>query len=619
MPIYKIINTEVDISMSNLRNSRVEEIKQDLSESDLSLSFDTTDVDQKYQEMHAEMASELTGLLTDSPMPSPKGANKIVTGRIIAVNKKQGTVTVDVNLKSEAIVPYPEFFNVENLTGKEPQVGEEYEFYIRSFETRNSVLSISRSKVQKEKTWQKIQTTLAANEIIDGIIFVRMKGGFCVDFDGNFGFLPASQAKINFATKGNELIGEKKQFKVLNVDARYKTCIVSQLAALDEMLSGQRAEFIEKTKEGDEVEGIVKSITNYGAFVDLGFIDGLLHITDTSWDKISHPSEVLEIGQKLKLKVVKVDHAAKRLSLGLKQMTANPNAFLEEKYKVGQPIKGKVLNITDYGAFIEIEPGLEGLMYVYDTDWSKDRAIAFLASIETGTELDVVISAVDINGPNKILLSRKQLIENPWQKFIDSHKFGDVLNAEVKRVESYRLLVALDGGINGIVQIEDLAWVNATEDLLKEYTDGQQIQVAFLSGKYEDRQPRINLGIKQLSQSPLEKYKNDLAEGAVVDAEVVSTDSSGINVMVFGIFPANIKKAQLASNKTDQRSERFKVGSKVQARVIKFNESNAELSLSIRKLEEEEKDKILKEYSSDDSDNGGATLGSIIGDAFKVS
>lgn len=608
--------------MSN--NQTLEQAKEiqaellDKGDSIVAKQEDVAFINSKYDEVYNSMLSEFTSLLQNQVIPSPYIKNRIITGKIIEINKKQGIVIVDCGLKSEAVVEIREFTDddeeesVENIN---LQIGDEYEFYIENFETRKNVLSINRKRVKKEKTWQKIKACFKSNDIIEGIIFARMKGGFCIDFDGNLAFLPASQARIKVSTKGNEIIGTKQSFKVINIDEKYQTCIVSYLAARDEMFADKRKEFINNIKEDEIVEGMVKSVTNYGAFVDLGIMDGLLHISDITWDRITHPSEILDVGQVIKLKVIKVDKATNRVSLGLKQLTQNPAAFLEEKYKVGQKIKGKVTIVTDYGVFVSIEQNIEGLIHLYELDWVKEKANEFLHSVKPGTEVDAIILGIDIASQNKISLSRKQLLENPWKNFMDQYKSGDVVDGIVKKVESFRMFVLLEGGITGIVHIDDISWIKPSEDAVKKYKEDDKISVVYLSGQFDEKQSKISLGIKQLTESPLEKYKDQLQVNSIVTGVVSSIDPNGIEVTLFDTLKTYIKKSHISSDKAEQRTNKFTIGDKIDVKISKFNSETGDLQASIKKLEEDERTKLLSEYGNA---NIGATIGSALGDVLKV-
>ena len=607
--------------MSNEKNlEKNKEIQVESAERDDSTTLKPEDLvlmNAKFEEVNNSMLSDFANLLQGQVIPSPYVKNRIITGKIVDINKKQGIVIVDCGLKSEAVVEIREFAENDDeasVEALELQIGDEYEFYIESFETRKNVLLINRRRVKKEKTWQKIRDAFKTNEIIEGIIFSRMKGGFCIDFDGNLAFLPASQARIKVSTKGNEIIGTKQSFKVINIDEKYQTCIVSYLAARDEMFADRRKDFINNIQEGEIVEGVVKSVTNYGVFVDLGIMDGLLHISDITWDRITHPSEVLDVNKTIKLKVIKVDKATNRVSLGLKQLTPNPAAFLEEKYKPGQKIKTKVSSITDYGLFVTIENGIEGLIHLYELDWIKEKAADFLAKAKIDDEVEVIILGVDISGQNKISLSRKQLLPNPWKHFMETHKPGDVLDGTVKRVESFRILVSLEGGIAGVVHVDDVAWVRS-EDALRKFREGDQIKVYYINGQFDDKQSKISLGIKQLSGSPFEKFKDQLQTNAIITGVVSSVDQNGIEVTIFDSIKTYIKKSHISSDKSEQRTNRFVIGDKIDVKISKFNLETGELQASIRKLEEDERSKLLSEYGNA---NIGATIGSALGDALKI-
>lgn len=579
---------------------------------------DANAVKQKYDQVYNAMLADFTGLLTTQIIPSPYIKNRIIIGKIVEINKKQGIVIVDCGLKSEAVVEIREFADSddeESVNAVEINVGDEYEFYIESFETQKNVLSINRRRVKKEKAWQKIREAFKNGEIIEGIIFARMKGGFCIDFDGNLAFLPASQARIKVSTKGNEIIGTKQNFKVINIDEKYQTCIVSYLAARDEMFADKRKDFINTIKEGDIVQGIVKSVTNYGVFVDLGIMDGLLHISDITWDRITHPSEVLDVNTTIKLKVIKVDKETNRVSLGLKQLTQNPAAFIEDKYKAGQKIKGKITTITDYGVFVSIESGIEGLIHLYEIDWVKEKATEFLQNAKVDMEVEAVILGIDIASQNKVSLSRKQLLPNPWKAFMEKHKAGDVVEGSVKRVESFRLLVGLEGGIAGVVHVDDLVWFKSGEDAIKKYREGDKIQVVYLSGTFDDKQSKISLGIKQLTESPFEKHKEKLDTNAIISGTVSYIDQHGIEVTLFDEIPTYIKKSHISSDRAEQRTNRFVIGDKIDVKISKFNSETGELQVSIKKLEEEERNNLLSKYGSN---NIGATLGTALGDALQI-
>ena len=613
-----ILNFKINMSKNNSleQNKEIQSELLETGDSTMLKPDDLVDLNQKFSEVHNSMLAEFVSLLDDKLIPSPYIKSRIILGKIVDINRKQGIVIVDCGLKSEAVVEIREFADTDdvNLDEIELNIGDEYEFFIESFETRSNVLSINRRRVKKEKTWQKIRESFKSNNIIDGIVFARMKGGFCIDFDGNLAFLPASQARIKIATKGNEIIGTKQSFKVINIDEKYQTCIVSYLAARDELFADKRKDFIDTIQEGDIVEGVVKSVTNYGVFVDLGIMDGLLHISDITWDRITHPSEILDVNKTIKLKVIKVDKATNRVSLGLKQLTPNPSAFLEDKYKAGQEVSGTITNITDYGIFVSLEPGIEGLIHMYELDWVKEKAMDFLKNAKVEDKIQAVILGIDISGQNKISLSRKQLIPNPWKSFMEKYKPNDVVSGIIKRVESFRLLISLEGGIAGVVHIDDISWVKS-EDALKNFKEGESIKAVYLSGQFDERQSKISLGIKQLSGSPFDKHKEQLKTNAIITGIVSGVDINGIEVTLFDEIKTYIKKSHISSDKAEQRTNRFIIGDKIDVKIAKFNSETGEIQASIKKLEEDERTKLLSEYGNI---NTGATIGSALGDALKI-
>lgn len=540
------------------------------------------------------------------PMEFSTEDSRIIKGKILEINKKRDMVIVDLKLKAEGVVGYREFYE----GGQEPvlSVGEEYEFYIESFETYDSVLKISRDKVTREKSWKKLKEAFTNDSPAEGIIFARIKGGLCVDFDGIIAFLPGSQIDIRMLTDVSPLLGVKQNFKVLSMDEQFKSLIVSRRAVLEHMRSGNKSEFLDSLKEGDVIEGMVKNITNYGAFVDLEKMDGLLHIADITWDRIVHPSEVLKTGDKIKVKVIKIDSETQRISLGMKQLTENPWSYLEEKYKVGSVVKGKITNITDYGIFVEIEKNVEGLVHVSEISWTKEGYNDVISKYKTGDELDAYISNVDTNS-HRIALSLKQLSSNPWRDFVDTHKSGDILEGEITNVMNFGAFIALNGNVNGLLHVSDISWSSSGEAELAQMKVGDKISVVYIGGDVEKQ--RIALGLKQIKQSDFKKYKDMLSVGTVVTCTITAIDPSKIDVSIFDTFKTSIRKSHIAYDRSEQRTNRFAVGDKVDAKVIAFDEETGNVQVSIREYEESEKKRLLEQYGSADS---GATLASIFGD-----
>lgn len=540
------------------------------------------------------------------PQDFVKNNSRIITGTILEINKKRDIVIVDLNLKAEGVVSYREFY--EN--GEEPklEIGEKYEFYIESFETKDAVLSISRDKVTREKSWTKLKEAFTNDSVVEGVIFARIKGGLCVDFDGIIAFLPGSQIDIRMLNDVSSLLGIKQQFKVLSMDEKFKSLIVSRRSVLEHMRSGNKSQFLAEIEEGKVLQGIVKNITNYGAFIDLDKMDGLVHIADITWDRIVHPSEVLKTGDKVTVKVIKIDFENQRISLGMKQLQENPWAYLEEKYKAGTTISGKVTSITDYGIFLEIEKNVEGMIHISEVSWTKDRYNEILEKITVGSKIDALIVNVDTNS-HRIALSLKQMIENPWQKFIESHKIGDKIEGTISNVMNFGAFIALENSINGLLHISDISWTSSGEAELAAMKVGDKVTVAYIGGDLEKQ--RIALGIKQMQDSAFKQHKGALKVGSIVTCTVTGIDQMKIDVSVLDVFKTSIKKSHIAYDKSEQRTNRFAIGDKVDAKVIAFDEETGNLQLSIREHEEDEKKRLLEKYGNT---NSGATLASIFGE-----
>ena len=576
-------------------------------------------LEDKFAEFENALYEDFKKELDLQPMKFSSEDARIVKGTILEINKKRDIVIVDLKLKAEGVVGYKEFYK----SGEEPvlSVGEEYEFYIESFETIDAVLKVSRYKVAREKVWKELTEAFANGTTVKGKIFARIKGGFCVDFkspsddsdasddsDGIVAFLPGSQLDIRMLNDVSPLVGTKQHFKVLSMDEKFKSLIVSRRAVLEHQRSGNKSQFLEEIAEGKVLEGIVKNITNYGAFIDLDKMDGLLHIADITWARIVHPSEVLKTGDKVKVKVIKIDHETQRISLGMKQLTENPWSYLEEKYKVASTIKGKVTGITDYGIFLEIEKDVEGLIHVSEISWTKEKYNEIMQSISIGETIDAHIVSVDTNS-HRIALSLKQMNSNPWKSFVETHKIGDKLEGVITNIMNFGAFISINGGINGLLHVSDISWSSSGESELQQMKVGDKISVSYIGGDVEKQ--RIALGVKQMQESEFKKYKDQLKAGSLVTCTVTSIDQTQIFVTILETFKTSIRKSHIAYDKSEQRTSRFAVGDKVDAKVIAFDEESGNLQVSIRDHEEDEKKRLLDKYGSADS---GATLASIFGD-----
>ena len=452
------------------------------------------------------------------------------------------------------------------------------------------------------------------NEKVTGTIFNQVKGGFTVDLDGAVAFLPRSQVDIRPIRDVTPLMNAPQAFQILKMDRRRGNIVVSRRTVLEETRAEQRQELVQNLEEGQVIDGVVKNITDYGAFVDLGGIDGLLHVTDIAWRRVNHPTEVLNIGQSVKVKIIKINHETHRISLGMKQLLDDPWQGIEAKYPVGTRFKGRVTNITDYGAFVELEPGIEGLIHVSEMSWTK-KNVHPGKIVSTSQEVEVQILEVD-PVKRRISLGLKQTMRNPWEVFVEKYPPGSIVEGEVKNKTEFGLFLGLDGDVDGMVHLSDLDWKRPGEQVIEEYKKGDKVKATVLDVDVEKE--RISLGIKQLGGSdPMAEGTpgGDLKKGDVVTCEVMDVKEAGLDVKIAGTdLDAFIRRADLARDRGDQRTDRFQVGQKVDARVTQFDRKTRKLSVSIKALEMAEEKEAIAQYGSSDS---GATLGDILGTALK--
>jgi small subunit ribosomal protein S1 len=446
---------------------------------------------------------------------------------------------------------------------------------------------------------------------VDGQIFGRVKGGFTVDLDGAVAFLPGSQVDIRPVRDVTPLMNIPQPFQILKMDKRRGNIVVSRRAVLEETRAEQRQELVENLKEGQVLEGVVKNITDYGAFVDLGGVDGLLHVTDIAWRRVNHPTEVLSIGQTVKVQVIKVNQETQRISLGMKQLEADPWEGVAQKYPVGAKFKGRVTNITDYGAFVELEPGVEGLVHVSEMSWTK-KNVHPGKIVSTSQEVEVMVLEVD-PVKRRISLGLKQCLDNPWTTFADKYPAGTIVEGEIKNITEFGLFIGLDTDVDGMVHMSDLDWNKPGEEAMTQYQKGQIVKAVVLD--VDTEKERISLGIKQLGGDPMESL-GDIRKGAVVTCTVTGVQENGIEVSVGEEgMSAFIRRAELSRDRADQRPERFAVGDKVDARVTQFDRAARKIALSIKALEIAEEKEAVAQYGSSDS---GASLGDILGAALKA-
>lgn len=524
-------------------------------------------------------------------------------------------VILDAGLKSEARVPLREFMRDGD---NDIQIGDDVKVYLERTENRYGDVVLSREKAVREEAWSRLEQQHESDEHVDGVILGRIKGGFTVELGGAIAFLPGSQVDVRPVKDVSPLINISQPFKILKMDKKRGNIVVSRRAILEESREEARKEILDQIKEGQVLEGIVKNITDYGAFIDLGGVDGLLHVTDVSWKRISHPSELLSIGQTVEVMVTKFNEDNKRISLGMKQLEENPWQKAAEKYQIGSKAKGRVSNITDYGAFIELEPGIEGLVHVSEMSWTR-KNISPNQLVSAGDEVEVMVLEIE---PEKyrISLGIKQCSENPWEEFSSSRHQGDVFTAEIKNITDFGLFIDIGGEVEGLVHSSDLIWSGDAEEELKKYSKGDQVEVKVLAIDVEKE--RVSLGIKQLTEAPAdleereETKKASIRKGEVVTCTVIEQLSDGIKVAINDSVNAIIKKLDLARERSEQRVERFAIGDRIDAKVISADNAKESYLLSIKALEIEEHKKAIAEYGSTDS---GASLGDILGQALTQS
>ena len=535
----------------------------------------------------------------------------VVEGTVVGVDSD--FVTLDVGLKSEGRIPLREFSNAGQPA--EIKVGDKVEVFIERMENKDGEAGLSREKARREEAWVVLEKQHKANERVSGVIFGRVKGGFTVDLGGAVAFLPGSQVDIRPVRDVGPLMGQAQPFLILKMDRARGNIVVSRRAVLEESRAEARSELVSNLKEGQELQGVVKNITDYGAFIDLGGVDGLLHVTDISWKRINHPSEVLSVGQTLNVKIIRFNEESQRISLGIKQLDADPWEGVASRFTSGERYKGRVTNIADYGAFIELEDGIEGLIHVSEMSWTK-KNIHPGKILATSQEVEVMVLDVDMN-KRRISLGLKQCGENPWVQFAENHKVGDTLEGEIRNITEYGLFVGIGDQIDGMVHMSDLSWTESGEDAIKKYSKGETITVKVL--EIDGEKERVSLGVKQLTENPggdvaeSRSTSSGVSKGSVVTCTVSAVTSGGIEVTVGDDSRGFIKKGDLSRERSEQRPDRFAVGEKVDAKVIKVDRSG-KLDLSIKAREIDEDKAAMAEYGSSDS---GASLGDILGAALR--
>ena len=547
---------------------------------------------------------DFAALLDESYGAAENLEGTVVAGWVIAIENDMAVI--DVGLKAEGRVALREFAAPGQAA--EIKIGDRVEVYLERIENLHGEAGLSREKARREEAWVVLEAAFEKNERVQGNIFGRVKGGFTVDLSGAVAFLPGSQVDIRPVRDIGPLMGSPQEFQILKMDRRRGNIVVSRRAVLEETRAEARTGLVLSLHEGQVLDGVVKNITDYGAFVDLGGIDGLLHVTDIAWRRINHPTEVLNIGETVKVQVIRVNPETQRISLGMKQLEADPWEGVEAKYPVDMRLSGRVTNITDYGAFVELEPGVEGLVHVSEMSWTK-KNVHPGKIVSTSQQVEIMVLDVD-PVKRRISLGLKQISDNPWTAFLDTHPVGAEVEGEIKSITEFGLFVGLEGEIDGMVHLSDLDWNRAGDEVITEYTKGDIVKAKVLDVDIEKE--RISLGIKQLGEDPYQAVES-LKRGDTVTCTVAGVRDNGIEVAVADGPVGFIRRADLARERSEQRPDRFAVGDKVDAMVSSFDRDTRKLTLSIKALEVAEEKAAMAQYGSTDS---GASLGDILGAAI---
>ncbi|MEO0909613.1 MAG: 30S ribosomal protein S1, partial [Pseudomonadota bacterium] len=547
------------------------------------------------------MMEEFEALLEQSFETRDVIEGAVVKGTITGFEKD--LAVIDVGLKVEGRVAMKEF----GAAGRDGsmKIGDEVEVYVDRVENAMGEAVLSREKARREESWVRLEKQFDAGERVEGVIYNQVKGGFTVDLDGAMAFLPRSQVDIRPIRDVTPLMNNPQPFQILKMDRRRGNIVVSRRSILEESRAEQRSEIVQNLDEGQVVEGVVKNVTDYGAFVDLGGIDGLLHVTDMAWRRVNHPSEILNIGQTVKVQIIRVNQDTHRISLGMKQLESDPWEAIEAKYPIEAKITGRITNITDYGAFVEIEPGIEGLIHVSEMSWTK-KNVHPGKIVSTSQEVEVIVLEVDPS-KRRISLGLKQTLDNPWNAFAEQFPVGAEVEGEVKNKTEFGLFIGLDGDVDGMVHLSDLDWNKSGEEAIEDYNKGDMVKAVVLDVDIEKE--RISLGVKQLGGDPVGEAADSgaIRKNGIVTCEVLEVKDGGLEVSIADTeLTTFIKRSDLSRDRDEQRPERFSVGQKVDARVTQFDKKNRKVSVSIKALEIAEEKEAVAQYGSTDS---GASLG----------
>ncbi len=546
-------------------------------------------------------------LLEESFAKNLKIEGSVVKGKVVSI--ENDVALVDVGLKSEGRISMKEFSSYGAKS--EIQTGDLVDVFIEKIEGRNGDTVLSREKAKREEAWSILEIAHKKQERVTGVIFGKVKGGFTVDLEGATAFLPGSQVDIRPIKDLNSIMGGPQSFMILKMDRKRGNIVVSRRAVLEESRAEARTELVSNLGEGQVLKGIVKNITDYGAFIDLGGVDGLLHVTDIAWKRVLHPSEVLKLGDTITVQVIKFNNQTQRISLGMKQLEEDPWTSIEEKYPIGSKTTGRITNITDYGAFVELDAGIEGLVHVTEISWTK-KNIHPGKIVSTSEQVEVMV--LDIEEPKRrISLGLKQCVENPWQEFLDKHPNGSELEGEIKNITEFGIFVAASDQVDGLIHLSDVSWEGNAEEIISNYKKGDVIKTKVLDVSVENE--RISLGIKQLEADPFADGSLKFKRGMIITCIVEDVLDQGLDVEIDDGLKGFIRKSELSRDREEQRPDRFAKGDKVDAQITNIDKKSRKITLSIKAREILEEKKAMKDYGSSDS---GATLGDILGVALNA-
>jgi len=550
------------------------------------------------------MSENFAELFEQSIKETEMRPGAIVSGTVVAIDSE--TVTVSAGLKSEGVIPLNQFLNDKGEV--EVEIGDTVDVSLEAIEDGYGTTQLSREKAKRFATWIELEKACEASETVIGVITGKVKGGFTVEIKDVRAFLPGSLVDVRPVRDTAHLEGKDLEFKVIKLDQKRNNVVVSRRSVIEAEHSAEREELLEKLEEGAKAKGIVKNLTDYGAFVDLGGVDGLLHITDMAWKRVKHPSEVVQVGDEIDVKVLKYDRERSRVSLGMKQLGEDPWADLNRRYPEGARLFGRVTNLTDYGCFVEIEEGVEGLVHVSEMDWTN-KNIHPSKVVNLGDEVEVMVLDID-EERRRISLGLKQCIANPWGEFASKFNKNDKVKGNIKSITDFGIFIGLDGGIDGLVHLSDISWSLTGEEAVREFNKGDEVEAVVLSVDAE--RERISLGIKQAESDPFAQFIAEHAKGSIVTGTVTAVDAKGVQVSLGENIEGYLRASEISEERVDDASKHFKEGDTIEAKFTAVDKKNRGISLSIKAKFKQEEAEAVAEFSKDDEPNAPATLGDLL-------